>query len=429
MPVGLFSIGGNMILYVVLFFVGLAVSLVLWIYYSIHYRRVKQDVYNEKNVDAATRKEVDRLRARDPMISCDFCGAKIDTRKFLNCPQCGAVYKKDLEWKYRRNADNTRVGKLSGSEYGYLEEKLWKKDPRLKSLRRKIFLSSLPLIFAAVLCIYAFLAETVLDYRRDDSLNQGDSHYISTGYTVKGDPVIYDDGDLAITITGFYFDESILSLQREEGEWNGNVKVGMRITNRTDQKLSLEMESDSYNGVTIPHEGFTVYDRFRKNRDTQIYVYYFGVPKEALYEMVITELTVKDKNGKLLHSLEKPLVVTTTAAVPESVVKLEGETPVFTNDRVDIFRRYEDRKEEPGYYLYIVNKAGCLLNVENETRPSGDNPYLFFYRADLPEGYTLVGYMDRSRMNLAGLDPEISLMIRDPEDTSKSFSTGKFRVN
>lgn len=79
---------------IILVLAALAVALV---YNIVQYVKVKNQLLGEKEVRDAAKKEVSKLRYKDPIISCDYCGSKIDTRKHRVCPGCGASYYRDEE--------------------------------------------------------------------------------------------------------------------------------------------------------------------------------------------------------------------------------------------------------------------------------------------------------------------------------------------
>lgn len=411
--------------HVVIILIGLGVSLILFLYYGIRYKRTRQAFFNTANINAATKKEVGkRLRFRDPVISCDYCGAKIDTRKNLVCPKCGASYNKDTEWTSRRNVDESKVDGMSGRVYDDLSGKAsWKQQPELKSLRRKIFLSALPLLAAIVLVAFVSIRKSILDYRGDETLQSRNfSGYREADFKVKGDEVIYDDGDIAIAITGFYVGND----KRD----NGKVAVGMRVTNRTDKKLEVDLKCTAVNGVTGGDvNGFFVLDKFRKNRDTVIYESFSGLSESTVFEMVITQLDVWDNHRRPIHSIEAPIVVTTTAETAPKEIDLDGLQPLYSNDKVEMYCRYEERSVGmSGYVLYIVNKTDRCMIVQNETRLDAEYPYLFLYEEEIPAGYIYSSNREKITTDLYGTaNPEVSFLIRFPEGAGMSFSTGKLR--
>lgn len=50
--------------------------------------------------------ETHHWQTKDTIITCDYCGSKVDTSKHATCPHCGGPYWDDAEWKNIRNRKN-----------------------------------------------------------------------------------------------------------------------------------------------------------------------------------------------------------------------------------------------------------------------------------------------------------------------------------
>jgi ribosomal protein L37E len=55
-----------------------------------------------QTVDAEAEPSQHREKA-DTIITCDYCGSKVDTSKYAVCNHCGGPYGDDDEWKKTRN--------------------------------------------------------------------------------------------------------------------------------------------------------------------------------------------------------------------------------------------------------------------------------------------------------------------------------------
>ncbi len=64
-----------------------------------------EDTYQEtwKAEDAYRQNETDK---KDSIITCEYCGSKVDTEKHAVCPHCGGPYWDNEEWKEIRRKRN-----------------------------------------------------------------------------------------------------------------------------------------------------------------------------------------------------------------------------------------------------------------------------------------------------------------------------------
>ena len=74
------------------------VGLLIYLFYLIfRYFQVKANAFSKDEVIKAAGKQAKKLEYVDSEITCDFCGCKIDTRKYKVCPHCGGPYDKDIQ--------------------------------------------------------------------------------------------------------------------------------------------------------------------------------------------------------------------------------------------------------------------------------------------------------------------------------------------
>jgi len=69
------------------------------------YQETYENSYQEawKAEDAYRRNETDK---KDSIITCEYCGSKVDTEKHAVCPHCGGPYGDNEEWKEIRRKRN-----------------------------------------------------------------------------------------------------------------------------------------------------------------------------------------------------------------------------------------------------------------------------------------------------------------------------------
>lgn len=122
-----------------------------------HYKKSMKQIARADFESAAVNKARD-LKHDDAVINCDYCGAKIDTNLLKKCPQCGAIYDDDREWK------DHLIDDVNDERYGYdkyldrQRKDVDKKTADLKKYNQKVRLIIGALILiAAFVCIYKSL--------------------------------------------------------------------------------------------------------------------------------------------------------------------------------------------------------------------------------------------------------------------------------
>jgi hypothetical protein len=182
-------------------------------------------------------------------------------------------------------------------------------------------------------------------------------------------------------------------------------------------------------GVTSAYRGFVISDKFRKNSETTIYETVSYVPLKTISEMVITDIDLYD-GGSYRKKIEEPVVIATTAE-PPYIPETEGAKLVFSNEKADIYSRYNEAEHAPAsYVLYIVNKTGTYVEVENDgtLRDGAKSADAFFYRLTIPEGYTFVSDDEWAAKGGKESELQVSFLFRFTEDPTMSFSTGYLKI-
>ncbi|MBO4765989.1 MAG: zinc ribbon domain-containing protein [Lachnospiraceae bacterium] len=408
----------------------LVAAFVSLVYHSVKYVKVRNALLDRAEVRSEAEKEASKIKLKDPMITCDYCGAKIDTRREKTCPKCGASYDKDSEWLARHDIDSKKMEKMSGGIFSKLKGNyLLRKEPELRKLRRGIIISAIPLAAALCLLIGTMVINRVFDYRTDEKLNKdATSRYVEADYRLDGDGVIFNQGDVRVTINGFYV-QDLPKLPAGDSASAERVKVGLIVENRRNEKIDVILECSSINGVSAFYSGIFFSNRFKSKSETQIYEEFYSVPAGKISEMVITELEVRDSDYNRIGKIEKPIVIKTTAEDLPEQAKPDGRI-VFTNDSVDIyFGRVENPYDDiPKYTFSIVNKTETTLNFSNEgCRLGGKEVRAYVISGcDIPAGYTFISGRERVFQENSDDTLQMSFSFKVPEDMSKSFSTGYF---
>ncbi len=81
---------------VIFIFGMLAICIAVIIVFGVKYLKVLNDVYGRDEIRKAAEEEAKNIRLRDPVITCDYCGCKVDTREYKVCPHCGGAYNLSL---------------------------------------------------------------------------------------------------------------------------------------------------------------------------------------------------------------------------------------------------------------------------------------------------------------------------------------------
>ena len=396
------------------------------VYNIVQYVKVKNQLLGEKEVRAAAENEVAKIKYRDPMISCDYCGAKIDTRRNKVCPNCGGSYSKDSEWLERHNVDSKTMGRIQGRMLSDLkDEASVRSQEKLRRIFRRIIIFAAPVVILTCAIIGIVIYTNLNDYRKNEELNTGSLyHFSEADYKVENGGVIFDDGDVTVAITGIYTDQT----QYQDAMYGtvGAVRVQLHVVNRLKRKISLSVECESVSGITTEYKGFYFFDNFKKESDTTIYETLYSVPGQKISELVITQFEISDKDRKYYRTIERPVTVTTTAETPYKP-DFSDQTPLFSNDKADIYCFYMAQEPVPGYVFCIVNKTGYCMEVENEaakTRKRNER-IPFFYMLKIPAGYTFISDPEEvDDDNTRG----VSCLITFPEKPELGFSTGYLKV-
>ena len=75
------------------------------IFTAIRYFLAYARLTSHKSFEKEAKLRTARLSYEDPVITCDYCGSKINTVSDRGCPSCGATYFRDKEWILRHQTD------------------------------------------------------------------------------------------------------------------------------------------------------------------------------------------------------------------------------------------------------------------------------------------------------------------------------------
>ena len=392
--------------------------------------RIKSRLLGKRELRKEAQRQVQQLKLKDPVITCDYCGCKIDTRKDKVCPGCGGSYNTDKEWQKRHEVNEEYIDKNAVRISGELETK-----NRIESgpaIKRLIISGSLTFVIILMFCIAGRAVARYPKIRGDEELNEPGSYktFTESDYKIKGDGVVYEDDDITVKILGFYddgktYDGSLFGP-------TGNVKVGFLISNRSKEDLRVSLRCDSLDGITREGSYFYIYSTFKKQKDTVIYEEMYTVPDQTVSEMIITHLQVRYDDYTKDISISDPVVISTTASVNDPLALAKTET-LFENDLIGIYKHSGEDPEMGRSNLIIKNKTDMSLSIECDGVTADgipvDYPYSF-YDSLIPPAYTFIvnaaHAYNKTSGDIADKKVQVSFTFRFKEDPAKSFSTGYF---
>lgn len=414
---------------VILFFI-MAASFIWMLINLFNVLRVRTKILSKRELRKEVLKQADKFRLKDPVISCDYCGCKIDTKKEKKCPGCGASYNLDEEWLKRHEVSEEYLEKNSDKVNRNMETK---NSAETKKATRKLLISCCFTVVTIVLfCISGKIAYRYPETRKNEELNNGKSYhqYSQADYSVDGDGTVYEDDNITIKITGIYHADQTYA--DELYGRVGDVKVGFLISNRTNEDVQIACTCNSISGITREWSYIFFNNVFKKNGDTVIYEEVYSVPDQRVEELVFSEIIIRydDPSNDVIK--KDPIIITTDADKADILDK-ENFILLYSNEKVDIFKHYGEKNNGETCDLIIYNKTDLSMTMECDGVTANDkevkNPYMF-YNTSVPPQYVFVANYyhayDNGFGDIKGSEIQASFTFKFTEDPKQSFSTGYF---
>lgn len=402
----------------------IAAIIVLTIKYFKTYARVaSHDAY-----DSAAKKKAQKLKHEDPVISCDFCGAKIDTRVQKTCSQCGAAYDLDQEWLDRHDPDAEWIDINSKDT---ASEEVKKAAAEAKKIAKSIRIIIYILVGTLLLVVgIALLVNFIEDhihgtFLTDEVLNRYSSEgYEPVDYGFDTEPVVFEKEGAKVTVEGIYRDEK-----------QNYIKIGYKIENTTSDPLEItfsksylnRIENWSYEGGWVP-----------ANSSVIVYSWIYKDVPDIIKSLRFTGFRVYEVgNKKLYNGGENDYSILTTNAQFDETPVLPKERIAFENDKVTIAVQPLDEKANNNNYTFLVfNKTDCAIIMDiseyilingNKYEASG------IYKEMIPAGCVhtrgSVHCFDDAFKELKESDQvQLSFSFASDEDPTIDFSTGYFEL-
>ena len=397
------------------------------------YIKVKANAFSRKEVKRAAQEQVQRITYRDPVISCDYCGGKIDTTKFTACPQCGAPFDNDEEWKARHNVVSENfIDKSTDEVISLREQKALEESKRiLKNIKRTLWVLGAMILIVIIIGISSSSKSSIGGaYRSSEKLKDGSYYkYSKLDYEVDGDGVIYDYDDVKISVTGFYKKEYDYVQDR------GAVAVEFVVENNRDEDIKLNLSCNSYNGISSNSTYIFIYDTFKKNSKSVFYEEIREVPDYKLSEVVFDEIKVRNTDYSYEKIPYEPAFVRTNAVMKSGEVDLEECKLVYSNDKVEVYAKPVVLTHD-AYRLFVKNISDKNFYIENKDIKI-DNMLVDstgLYKCFVPAWYTLrvnyfYAYGGDEYKDLTGKNVSFNLEFNCTEEPSASFQTGYIDIS
>ncbi len=412
----------------IVFFI-LLIVVILLIVDIFRYQKAKANAFSEEEVIRAASAHAEKYKYQDPILSCDYCGAKIDTRIHRHCPQCGAAYDRDKEWTARHDVTDAFIEK--GTNEVIRKREIKSREEKRTILKRIMIEIAVLAVSFVVLLVLGSLGFFILDsreYKKTENVNvHYGEDYVKADYSVEGDGVIYDCDGVKVTLTGFYVSETSFGYGEEE-DWP-NTKAEFRIQNNYDKNISISLYCNSINGTANESSYIYSFDYFRKNADVTVYFPFRADPKGIVSEMIFSRVDVASTDYDYENHLKEPVVIHTTKK-STSTPDLKDYVHIFTNDHIEIYARAPKDDLYHGYSLKIINKSGYDLFIGSRTlKVNGEEVNSnTIYDEYLPSGYCYyskgVYPFNMTWEELKAQKSEVNMSFKNEDDPSMDFSTG-----
>lgn len=413
-------------------FVLIIIALLIYLIVEIiHYCKLKANVISRSEVKRAAEARAKNLKIQDPIISCDYCGAKVDTRVHKVCPQCGGAFDKDIEWTSKFNVKSEFIDEQTREIISKREEKSQEEAKKaLKRIRNTIFVLVGINIFIFGVALIFLLLNPLTSARGNENIDKQFPNYVRSDYNIEGDGVICDSNGFKITLTGIYTNPKYV---RDEGYY-GSIVLEFQVENNTGKDVSASLYCSGNSGMSRANL-ILFYDNFKKNKTVKIYEQMYFGSSEKVSELVFNELRVNTTNYDRIYELKTPVKIKTTSDFTYPLELEEGSVLIFSNDMVDIYKTYNLRENDCGYVLTIINKSDKDLNVSSDNLMiDGAEEDSSKLRKDLiPTGYWYksndLAPINSDYKDLSQNDTRLSLNFSCREDPSLGFSTGYLDLN
>ncbi|SFG43015.1 hypothetical protein [Oribacterium sp. WCC10] len=410
-----------------LIFLGLCILLIIDVF---RYNKAKANAFSEYELKKAAYEEVKKLEYSDPFITCEYCGAKIDTHIDKCCSHCGAPYDLNHDWIERHQLKDSFIKEGTDA----VNEKREKKAIVMKSeimgrIRKEITILIVMMASFLLMAAFGYYLYDQHKYKSNENVNTNSyQNFVVADYTVKGDSVIYNKDGVIITVTGIYEDESADNASSTEGKHA--AKVGFRVQNGLGKNIYLVLKCCGVNGVFRQRGFIYAYDYFRKNADVTYYEELWHDSGNDLSELIFDYIEVGAIDYTYTGRLDIPSYIHTTAPEASDIKDLSDMPRLYSNGNLDVFGIFNDEDYLSGYKLYIRNNSDKNYYIDDlEFRVDGSVvksekilngllPAGYIYETDRIRSYEVDDELLKTKKC------EVALSFVDKEEHLDDFSTG-----
>lgn len=398
------------------------------------YNRIKANAFSEAEVTRAAEEQARKIKYKDPIITCRYCGATIDTGTDKVCRQCGGPYDDNPEWTERHEIKDSFIEEGTAAVIAKREKKAQGETERImKRIRKEIMAICLIMLFMIIMAAFGYYLYDHHRYQGNEDVNTDQyRNFVPADYQIQGDGVIYDKGGVRITVTGIYVSECA-----DSGVYEDELrctKVGFHVENRHGKNVSIAMKCSGVNGILKQRSDIYTYDYFRKHADVTFYEELPRSPKDPVSEMIFDYIEVNTIDYDYCGRIDKPVYLHTTVDRKDTV-DFSDKKKIYSDHGIDIYAAFLREKYMFGYKLYIVNNSDIDFSLNNlELRIDGTPVNIEkLQNAALPKGYTFETDRIRSYQqelpDMIGKNSQISVSFVDNETHLRDFSTGFMDVS
>ncbi len=414
--------------------------------FFVGYRLYKKST-EDNNVDnTTTYKRTKKKEYKPPVITCDYCGSKVDTAIYDRCPNCGATYDLDSEWINRfENAqenddyDFSQYSNTSNNSGRSKANSLKKK--KSFSAKLVILIIVVALVIFVVVPLWVYLKDGYNyysddKYRTDEMLNEYSyEDYQLESYSVEGDGQILNyfvDGDKNQNVT-----VTLKNIYKDHSNFKDGYKLELEVVNNSDTNVKIILSSHTFNDFTDYNGYLYASDNYKKHSTVTVYEDFSNVAKSEIKNIYFDKIEVLTLDSDSIYECDNVVKLTTTSTI-DITYDLSRYHIIYSNDYVDIYSAYDYVQDtnshinyDEGLKYYIVNKTEDLTFDVDTDGYLGQGKSLYTYgmydTVSIP-GTTLltseVYSYDDYFTDVKNKELYISFNFKCRENPIESFSTG-----
>lgn len=407
-------------------FISVIVLIIAIVILTIKYIRVHAKAVSREHFEAAAARHASEMEYESPVITCDYCGFKIDTRVHDKCPNCGASFACDKEWMRRFEPDMENVDrKADNFADSVLREAEQNAARTAKKLKRCIIALCIITSGLVILALIVTFAVPEHDFvTKDEKLNSGSyESYEPVNYEINDSGVIVDFGGFKVSVTGIYENQQSYSDEHD-------FKIGLHVENESGQAAAVAFSLAGVNGMA-PEGGYDYfYDWYKDHADVDQYARIYNLEDPEVCEIIFTDIHITGDDYEFSTAI--PDVVLTTSSKLQYSADLPEEKTIYNEHDVTIMCR---RDEEGQYLLWIANDSDVNYSVKTSNMKingvSADCSGL--YNQLIPAHYICptraIYTYDKSLLASTGALIELSLEFFCETDPALNFATGYLKLD